>query len=83
MATIDDKNVIRDLITSDGYFEDDPRVYQVVEYTNYEGKKTWGVTWENEEFNRVARYEIPTQYIKEPKVIWRASDDTINIQTKR
>lgn len=72
MATITSKDIIDELIKNDGYCADDPRVYQIVEYTNAYGNKTWGVTWSNEAELSKHRYEIPSQFVREPKVIWRA-----------
>lgn len=80
MATIDTEETIRELIEHDGYFMDDPRVYQIVEYTNFNGKKCWGVTWENEPVSRLQRYEIPSTYIIAPKVIWRANVSNMEIK---
>ena len=72
MATIDDKRIIDDIIKNHGYYEYDPRVSQIVEYTNQFGKVTWGVTWSNELPIRQIRYEQETQYVRNPKVIWKA-----------
>ena len=71
MATIDSPSLIQKLINDDGYFLDDPRVYQIVEYTNSRGNKTWGVTWTNESKDRQNRYLVESQYIRNPKIIWR------------
>lgn len=71
MATIDDKTLIDKLIAANGFFEDDPQVAQIVEYTNSFGNKTYGVTWSNESPERQRRYEEETYYVREPKVIWR------------
>ena len=82
MATIDSEQAIIDLMTSDGYFEDDPRVYQIVEYTNFNGRLTWGVTWINEAKNRLHRYEIPSEYVIAPKVIWKAKESLEDINDR-
>jgi len=74
MATITSKNIIDDLIEHDGYYEGDPRVYMIVEYTNYYGGTTWGVTWINENKERRNRYLVESQYIINPKVIWKSND---------
>ncbi len=71
MATIDSQSLIQKLIDQDGYFETDPRVYQIVEYVNQYGNKTWGVTWTNEPKDRQNRYLIESQYVRAPKIIWR------------
>jgi hypothetical protein len=73
MATIDSKEIIDELIRNDGYYDDDPRVYQIVEYTNAYGNITWGVTWDREGDGK-RRYEKHNPpYINNPKVIWRAN----------
>lgn len=70
MATINDKKLIDELIANNGYYEDDARVAQIVEYTNYYGVVTWGVTWQNQV--GIRKYELPTVYVRNPKVIWKA-----------
>ena len=77
MATIDSKEIIDDIIASDGYYEGDPRVYMIVEYTNFEGRQTWGVTWVNEHPSSKLRYLQETEYVRSPKVIWQAKDNSI------
>ena len=72
MATIDSKEIIDKIIAGNGYYEDDPRVYMIIEYINYNGYTTWGVTWSNEHPNRRERYTIETEYVRNPKVIWKA-----------
>ena len=72
MATIDNKKMIDDLIANNGHFEDDPRVAQIVEYTNAYGNITWGVTWINEPPASQRRYEIATEWVRNPRVIWRS-----------
>jgi hypothetical protein len=72
MATIDSKNLIDKIIANNGYYEDDPRVYKIVEYTNAYGNTTWGVTWSNELSSSRDRYLIETEFVKNPKVIWEA-----------
>lgn len=74
MATIDDKNLIDKIIANNGYFEDDPRAYMIVEYTNSYGNITYGVTWINESRERRTRYLNETQYVKNPKVIWHSEN---------
>jgi len=72
MATIDSKPMIDNLIANNGYFEDDPQVYMIVEYTNSYGAITYGVTWVNEPANRRNRYLDETEYVRSPKVIWHS-----------
>jgi hypothetical protein len=73
MSTIDDESLIKKLIENDGYYEGDPRVYQIVKYKNAWGNITWGVTWENEPHPH--RYEFPTEYVNNPVVIWRQNNE--------
>lgn len=70
MATINDKNLIDKLIANDGYFEDDERAAQIVEYTNKWGQVTWGITWRTNA--DIHKYEYETEYVRNPKVIWKA-----------
>ena len=72
MATIDSKSIIDALIRNDGYCSDDPRVAQIVEYTNAYGNTTWGVTWVGEVESSRRKYETETEYVRNPRVIWRA-----------
>lgn len=72
MATIDSKSIIDRIIANDGYYDDDPRVYMIVEYTNAYGKQTYGVTWSNEHPSSKLRYLDESEYVKNPRVIWRA-----------
>ena len=71
MATIDSKKMIDELITKNGYYEDDPQVHMIVEYTNAFGNITWGVTWSNEGPEARIRYLYETEYVRNPRVIWR------------
>lgn len=71
MATIDDKQIIDNLIANNGFYEDDPQVHMIVEYTNAYGNKTWGVTWSDEHPKLRLRYLDETEYVQSPKVIWR------------
>lgn len=72
MSTIDSRRIIDEIIAKDGYYETDPRVALIVEYTNASGRRTWGVTWSNEPVERQRRYLDETQFVGEPRIIWRA-----------
>lgn len=72
MATIDNKEMIDKIIRQDGFFEDDPQVYMIVEYINAYGNITWGVTWTNERVGALTRYLVETEFVREPKIIWKA-----------
>jgi hypothetical protein len=72
MATIDNKGIIDNIIANNGYYDDDPRVYMIVEYTNFNGSQTYGVTWTNESRERRTRYLNETDFVINPKVIWHS-----------
>lgn len=74
MATIDNKQIIDDIIRDNGYYDEDPQVYMIVEYTNAYGNVTWGVTWSNESSQQRVRYLDETEYIRNPKVIWHCEN---------
>ena len=76
MSTIDSKELIDSLIADNGYYYDDPRVYMIVEYTNYEGNIAWGVTWITENSKARTRYLEESQYIRNPRVIWHSENKT-------
>lgn len=72
MGTVSSSKFVQELINKNGYFPDDPRVYQIVKYENVFGRMIYGITWENESEDRKHRYEIETEYVIRPKIIWRA-----------
>jgi len=80
MATIDTRSLIDLLIANNGYYPQepddigtpDPRVIKIVEYTNAYGKVTWGIVYEIENPVMQMRYEIETEYVRNPRVIWSA-----------
>lgn len=71
MATIDNKKIIDEIISNRGYYEDDPRVYMIVEYMNAFGNITWGVTWTSEPNKE--KYLEESEYIRNPKIIWSSN----------
>ena len=75
MATIDSKELIDEIIRNNGYYLDDPRVYMVVEYTNYNGNITWGIAYCTESRERRTRYLDETEYVRNPKVIWHSEEN--------
>lgn len=72
MATIDSWGLIKELMNNRGYYMDDPRVHMIVEYTNAYGNRTWGITYVTEPPERRLRYLEESEYVRDPKVIWRA-----------
>lgn len=81
MATIDNKAIIDKLIAGNGVYTEenddpdypypDPAAVKIIEYTNREGRTTWGVVFETERRESHDRYEEETEYVRNPRVIWR------------
>jgi hypothetical protein len=77
MTTFSTKEVIDRLIAGDGWLAeygdrdapDNPPANRIVEYTNFSGRRCWGVVFEGE-FGDPFRYEQETGYIRNPKLIW-------------
>lgn len=74
MATINSRKLIDALIAGNGRIDpedapDNPAAIKIVAYTTPEGARVWGVVFERE--RDPDRYERPTQYVKDPIVIWR------------
>jgi hypothetical protein len=71
MATIDSKEIIDDIIAGK-YDDDHDLVIKIVEYTNAWGNVTWGCVYSCEAaMGMASRYEIPSNFVQNPKVIWR------------
>lgn len=70
MATFNHKDIIDKIIANDGYYDGDPRIVRIVEYTNSWGNVCWGAVHEYEA--DPYRYDNPTPYISNPKVIFDA-----------
>lgn len=81
MATIDSKDFIDRLIAGNGLLDgeledyDNPPAIKIVEYTNAYGTVTWGVVFKGESGKN--RYEIPTDYVRNPKVIWERKKESV------
>ena len=76
MSTIDSKEIIDKIIAQHGIYGNDPCVAQIVRYTSAWGNEVYGVTWVTESLSRQRRYEIETQMVKNPIVIWRQTDNS-------
>ena len=74
MATIVLKELIEKLIQNNGEYEGDPPVDKIVEYTTVSGTTVWGVVWSHEHESRKNRYDIETEYIKKPKIIFERKE---------
>ncbi len=70
MSTFTSRNLIDQIISNDGYYENDPRVVYIVEYTNYWNRIVYGITWINESSIRQRRYMTHTKYTHNPKIIY-------------
>ena len=68
MATVSEGRA-RQIIAHDGYYFDDPRVMQVVTYTNIAGGKCWAILYARDvQSNRYA----PSRSVINPKIEWTA-----------
>lgn len=50
----------------DGYFEDDPRVHRIVEYTDMGGRQAFGLEYEHS----VGKY-AKSPFIRNPKIFFQ------------
>jgi len=68
MSTVT-KELAEEIIANNGYYENDPRIMQVVKYRNKWGGDCWAILYQEDvDFNR---YE-ETEYVNNPTVIWEA-----------
>lgn len=75
MATVS-KEFAQELIEGNGFCKaspedgapDNPSAVKIVEYTNMWNNLAYGVIFDGE--RDPIRYEVETQYIRNPKVIW-------------
>lgn len=74
MATVD-RVFAENIIRHNGFYNgdstespDNPRCVRIVEYTNAWGSKAYGAVFERDLDKN--RYQKPTDYIRDPKVIW-------------
>jgi hypothetical protein len=66
MATVG-RDLADRLVKQDGYYDDDPRVMRIVEYTNMGGKLAYGIEYAHE----IGRYQ-ESAYVRSPTVYWQA-----------
>lgn len=81
MATINSKEMIETIIKNDGYYDDDPRVIKITQYTNYYDGICFGVVWENERRlgqEYLNRYQEETEYVRNPRIIWFVDENGIS-----
>ena len=68
MATVSE-DLARKVIASEGFFEDDPRVMQVVSYTSTFGYRRWAVLYARDV---VFDHYAPSRFVINPKIEWAA-----------
>ena len=78
MATFDDRSYVKRLIAAGGRVDpenapDNPYASRIVEYENMEGRTAWGVVFEGD--GNQHRYEEETEYVHNPRVIWKRNAD--------
>lgn len=81
MATFDSKRFVDQLIAGNGRIDpeeapDNPWAVKIVEYTNMAGRQAWGVVFANEAPETWGRYEVETEYVGAPRVIWERPQET-------
>lgn len=76
MATFDDRKHIDQFIKNNGYLDDclddigapdNPAAVKIVEYKNMGGKTAYGVVFEGGHYTM---YDFPSEFIRDPKIIW-------------
>jgi hypothetical protein len=69
MATVSEA-LARKIIANNGYYQNDPRVVQVVKYQNAWGGESWAILYPPDV--AVDRY-AESEYVRNPEIVWRAS----------
>ena len=64
MATIDSKDIIRDLLLNNGKYQDDPQAYSVWSYRNQFGNMTQAVFWKQE------NDMLESPFVLSPQLLW-------------
>ena len=77
MGTTDNRAFVDQLIAGNGRIDpaeapDNPWCVKIVEYINMSGRKAWGMVFEGERAQD--RYDYETEYIHNPRVIWRRKE---------
>ncbi len=79
MATVA-KEIVDEIILGNGIYPGDMNnglgpVVRIVRYRNYGGSESYGIVYRMEaEHGMLFRYEVPSEYIYDPEVIWRHHD---------
>ncbi len=66
MGTVS-KEIADNVVARNGYYEDDPRVLRIIEYTNFAGDKAYGL-----EYSYNIGIYVASPYVINPKVYWEA-----------
>ena len=66
MATVA-KETADQLVASNGYYSDDPRVARIVEYTNMAGQLAYGIEYPHQ----LGKY-AESEFVRNPRVYWEA-----------
>lgn len=69
MATVN-KQIADEVIARNGKWDDDPQVYQVVEYESVSGSLCYAILYKQDV--AINRYR-PSPYVNNPRVIWEWS----------
>jgi len=63
------KRLADEIVAGKGWYDTDPRVERIVEYTDMGGKKAYGLEYAGQ----IGKYS-ESPYVREPKVYWRAGE---------
>jgi hypothetical protein len=67
--TIDDAEAIYKLIRDNGLYLDDPPVYKIYTYTNFNGQKTYAIYYKDYQLEE-------SRYVRDPVLLWEDGDLT-------
>ena len=70
MATVS-KEIADELVRGNGYYEDDPRVRLIVEYTTPEGATAYGIIYPHESITKYCE----SQWVRSPRIYWSRTDE--------
>ena len=68
MSTVN-KELAEEIMKLDGYYSDDPRVMQIVQYVNNWGGDAYAILYAEDV--KLNRYE-ESEYVRNPQIIWSA-----------
>lgn len=64
------KSIADEIIAGDGYYETDPLVVRIVEYTDQGGKLAYGLEYQGQ----FGKYGEQSQFIRNPRIYWQVPD---------